>query len=388
MTTSTLARSGMAKAPQPGGEVLVLHVITGEFYAGAERVQALLADRLPEFGYRASFVCLKRGKFLEALEKSPHPCRAVTMRSRLDVLRNARTIARHARDTNCRLIHTHTPRGALVGSLSASLAGLPMVHHVHSPTSRDSARKLINGINALVERASLRRARALIPVSESLANDLRARGYGDGRIMPIPNGVALCDLPPKPARRGELTVGTVALFRPRKGTEVLLRALARLVAQGRAVRLRAVGPFETPEYERSVRALCRSLGLDARVEWRGFRQDVAAELAAMDVMVLPSLFGEGMPMVVLEAMAVGLPVVATRVEGVPEVVRDGQDGLLVQPGDDAALADALGRLAAEPSLIEAMGASGRRRQRETFSDVAMAERLSRLYDRVLASPSA
>jgi glycosyltransferase involved in cell wall biosynthesis len=370
-----------------GEQVDVLHVINGEFYAGAERVQELLAARLPAFGYRARFVCLKRGQFQEALEQGPHPCRAVTMRSRLDVVRHARTIAHHARNTGCRLIHTHTPRGALVGSLASAMARLPMVHHVHSPTSRDSARRLTNAVNSLVERAALVRASVLIPVSQSLADHLRAEGYRAERIVPIQNGVAIAGGIGRDERRpGELTIGTVALFRPRKGIEVLLRAMAGLVGRAPSVRLVAVGPFETPEYERSVRTLCRELGLEERVEWRGFQQDVAAELRRMDLLALPSLFGEGMPMVVLEAMAVGLPVVATRVEGVPEVVRDGRDGVLVAPGDAAALCEAIARLAAEPATLEVMGASGRQRQREVFSDVAMAERLSRVYDRLLARP--
>jgi glycosyltransferase involved in cell wall biosynthesis len=378
--TRASSSADLRRSDQP---VTVLHVINGEFYAGAERVQELLAHHLPAFGYRASFVCLKRGQFQQALEQGPYLSHALTMRSRVDVVRHARNIARYARDTGCRLIHTHTPRGVLVGGLASTISRLPLVHHVHSPTSRDSARRWINIVNSLAERAALVRAKALIPVSESLADDLRAQGYGNERISVIPNGVAISDRQLPAARGRELTVGTVALFRPRKGIEVLLKALARLITQGCPVRLLAVGAFETPQYQQSIHRLCRDLGLDSRVEWRGFQQDVPAELARMDLLALPSLFGEGMPMVVLEAMAVGLAVVATRVEGIPEVVRHGEDGLLVDPGDDQSLAEALARLAREPGTLQAMGASGRRRQREAFSDVAMTARLSRVYDRLL-----
>lgn len=367
----------------PGEHVPVLHVINGEFYAGAERVQELLADRLPEYGYRAGFVCLKQGQFERALAESPHPCHRLTMRSRLDLLRQAAMLARHVRETRSRLIHTHTPRSALVGALASLRSGVPFVHHVHSPTSRDSARAWLNRINTLAERAALLRARALLPVSQSLARDLRQQGYSDRRITVIPNGVAVSEQTAQPWISGVLTLGTVALFRPRKGMEVLIESMARMREQGRAVRLRAVGGFETPEYESRIRGLCRRLAVEDLVEWRGFRRDVAAELSKVDVLVLPSLFGEGMPMVVLEAMAVGLPVVASRVEGVPEVVRDGRDGVLVEPGDPEALAAALGKLADAPSALSAMGASGRNRQRQEFSDFAMAERLSRVYDRLL-----
>ena len=103
--------------------------------------------------------------------------------------------------------------------------------------------------------------------------------------------------------------------------------MARLQAANVPVRLHAVGPFESVEYEREVTALADSRGLRGAVTWAGFKTDIAAEFARMHLFVLPSLFGEGMPMVLLEAMAAGLPVVSTRVEGIPELVRNGQDGL-------------------------------------------------------------
>ena len=180
-------------------------------------------------------------------------------------------------------------------------------------------------------------------------------------------------------------LGTVALFRPRKGVEVLLDAMARMRAQGAPVRLHAVGPFETPAYESSVMELTRSLGLEDAVTWAGFRSDVSAEFRRMHVFVLPSLFGEGMPMVVLEAMAAGLPVVSTRVEGIPQVVRDGQDGVLAAPGDPQALADALLRFTRGENDPAAMGDSGRQRQRERFSDVSMAAGIASVYQEVLDS---
>lgn len=371
------------------GPVGVLHVINGEFYAGAERVQGLLADALSDFGYRTHFVCLKQGEFQRALEQGPHPVQLAVMRSRADVVGRARAIAQHARATGCRLLHSHTPRSALVAALASYWSGLPLVHHVHSPTSRDSAHRLRNAVNAAVERAVLGRAQRLLPVSQSLAQYLREHGYPADRIVTIPNGVAVEPGPAVsvPHRPGRLTIGTVALFRPRKGIEVLLRALARLVRDGLDVQLLAVGPFETAEYERSVKTLCRELGIDSRVSWPGFRRDVTAELRRMDLLALPSLFGEGMPMVVLEAMAVGLPVVGTRVEGVPEVIREGIEGVLVEPGDEVALAGAVARLAAEPQALARMGAAGRQRQREVYSDQAMARRVAEVYDQLLGLPA-
>lgn len=383
MSEPTTNQSMDAPEPGPGTPVKVLHLINGEFYAGAERVQELLAGRLPGSGYAVSFVCLKQGVFQADLEAGPFESRTLAMRSKIDLLRVARQVARHARDTDCRLIHTHTVRGAVVGALASMLSGLPMVHHVHSPAARDTTRRVSNLINTWAERLVLSRAATLIPVSRSLADYLREQGYPAQALHPIPNGVAVNEHEVRGTRQPVLTVGTVALFRPRKGIEVLLRALARLVDQGYELKLVAVGGFETPDYQETVLELCRGLGLGDRVEWRGFRQDVPAELERMDLFVLPSLFGEGMPMVVLEAMAVGLPVVATRVEGIPEVIRDGREGRLVAAGDAESLADAIGEFARQPELLDTMGSAGRRRQQSDFSDVAMAARLGDVYDRVL-----
>src|SRR6185437_10508788 len=116
---------------------------------------------------------------------------------------------------------------------------------------------------------------------------------------------------------------------------VLLETLAELRSRGRELRLRAVGTFETPEYHASVMDQVEHLGLQDIIDWRGFQTDVSAELAQIDLFVLPSLFGEGLPMVVLEAMAAGVPVVGTWVEGVPEAIRDGAAGLMVPPEDAA-----------------------------------------------------
>ena len=179
-------------------------------------------------------------------------------------------------------------------------------------------------------------------------------------------------------------IGTVALFRPRKGLEVLLNALAHLKRGDHRVRLHAVGPFETREYREYIMGRVDELGLVGEICWTGFTEDVFAEFSKMHAFVLPSLFGEGMPMVILEAMSVGLPVVSTRVEGIPEVLREGKDGLLVEPDNVDGLADAIRKLVAGTVDGGMLGESGWRRQREFFSDLAMAEGVADVYREVLA----
>jgi glycosyltransferase involved in cell wall biosynthesis len=154
-------------------------------------------------------------------------------------------------------------------------------------------------------------------------------------------------------------------------------------AAGHNVRLRAIGPFETPAYESAVRAQVADLKLNDAIDWTGFITDIAAQLARVDALVLPSLFGEGLPMVVLEAMAAAVPVIASEVEGVPEAIRDGVDGLLVAPSDPAALATAIERLAGNECDYPAMSISAQRRHAEHFSAEIMARRVADVYDQVL-----
>jgi len=360
----------------------VLHVINGEHYSGAERVQDLLALRMPEFGFQLRFACLKDGEFA-ARRQSRSPLVVTDMASRLD-LRPAWRLAQRIRDEQIGLVHAHTPRSAMVASLASVFAGVPLVYHVHSPTRRDSTNKLRNLLNTSVERASLWRASQLICVSSSLARQMRREGIPQDRISVVRNGVPA---PAKPPQRnqpvGDWTIGTVALFRPRKGTEVLIDALARLRKQGYPVRLRTVGPFETPEYESLLKGRVEQHGLHAAVEWTGFTSDVHAQLAGMDLFCLPSLFGEGLPMVVLEAMASGLPIVATRVEGVPEAVRHGREGVLAPPADADALADAIAAIIEGRYTWRKMSELARQRHAEAFSDMSMAAGLARVYRRLL-----
>jgi len=371
----------------------VLHVINGEVYGGAERALDHLARHLGRFGFDVVMACLKPGLFPKARHCRDLPLVEVPMRSRCD-LRPVRALVEMVRSGGFRLIYAHTARSALVAGLVSRITGVPLVYHVQSPTARDTTRRWRNWLNSLVERFSLRRARALVAVSQSLADDLRRQGYATDRVAVVPNGSPCREAVGSGQRavgsgqrtgKAEWVLGMTALIRPRKGIEVALRALTLLRRQGLPVRFRVVGPFETPAYEQEVKTLACRLGLQDAVEWVGFTRDVDRELAQMDLFVLPSLFGEGTPLVLFEAMAAGVPVVSTRVEGIPEIVRDGRDGLLVEPGDHEALATALAKIIRGEVDWRAMRQSALARHREKFSDTAMAAGMAAVYRRVLGT---
>ncbi|MGD9636050.1 MAG: glycosyltransferase [Pirellulales bacterium] len=367
--------------------VRVLHLINGEHYSGAERVQDLLARQLPQFGYDVGFACVKPFRFPVARETKTAPLLELPMRGRFD-LRVVKNVRRLIEEDGYALVHAHTPRTALLGRLASRRAGVPLIYHVHSPAGHDSTRQFLNAFNALVEWHSLRQADRLIAVSPSLERYMVARGFPAERVVCVPNGVpAPANARDRTPPAGAWTLGTVALFRPRKGVEILLESLAALRSWGLDVRLRAVGGFETLAYETAILGLADRLGVAPAIDWTGFTRNVNAELEQIDLFVLPSLFGEGLPMVVLEAMAAGVPVIASRVEGVPEAIVQRETGLLVDPHSVSQLAAAVRQFVDGDIDYTAISHNGRQRHAARFSDVAMARNIAAVYDDVLKSNS-
>ena len=363
----------------------VLHIVNGESYAGAERVQDLLALALPAFGYRVGFACLKNGVFADRRMSTDAdaPLVHAPMSSQID-LGPVRKLAGKVRGEGYELVHSHTPRSALVGRLVSWLARVPMVHHVHSPTSADTENAARNRINALAESASLIGVDQVIAVSESLATRLRRDGWSDARLTVVPNGVLTRPaISTRAPPTGAWTFGVVAYFRPRKGLETLIEALTQLRVAGAFFRVIAVGAFENAEYERRVKNMISARGLASAFEWTGFTNDVDAQLRRMDALVVPSLYGEGMPMVVLEGMAAGVPVVATAVEGIPEVIVHGESGLLAQPQDPHALAGAMLSLIRGAFSWQGIRDAAHKRQRDRYSELAMARGVAQAYTRLL-----
>ena len=378
--SSQLAKTNQKQCPKKTRKIL--HLINGEHFSGAERVQDLLALQLPEFGYEVGFACLKPEKF-PRVRQSDAELFEVEMKNKFDFKIMSR-LYEIVREGKFEAIHAHTPRSLLIGGFVAKRVKRPLIYHVHSPVGRDSNKKFRNKFNTFMEKRSLKRVKKMICVSNSLCNYMEELGHDRQKLAVVQNGVPVVDdLPERSAPNGTWTIGTMALFRPRKGTEVLLKAIAELKGKGLDVHLRAVGPFETPEYKAEVMYLAQSLGLAESITWTGFQKNINRELQQMDAFVLPSLYGEGLPMVVLESMACGVPVVASRVEGIPEAIRDGVDGLIFEPGSESDLADKLGSLISNPAAWPEMRASALERQREHLSDISMASKTAKIYDEVL-----
>ena len=370
-------------------QINVLHVVNGEHFSGAERVQSHLGRCLPSFGVAADFASVKPGKFAEMVaEKNGEWGRGyfTPMNHRFD-LHAAKSICKIIDDECHDLLHAHTPRSAMITAIASKMSGVPWIYHVHSPAARDSAKAFSNRINAWIEKLSLRTCSRLITVSGSLREDCIASGCQSEKVSVVHNGVPAI----RPARThtpepgGRWVMGLIALQRPRKGLEFALEAVSKLRSNGHDVVLRIIGPYETESYRRSIEDQIDRLRLHDGIEEVGFTSDVPAELVNLDAMLLPSLFGEGLPMVVLEAMAAAVPVIATRVEGTPEAVTHGVEGLLAKPRDAESLAEAISDLVTGKYDWAKMSEAAFTTHAKKFSDTAMAAGTAAVYRDVLAN---
>lgn len=382
--TATNAIEPIVSIPTSKKTRKILHLINGEYYSGAERVQDLLATSLPQFGYEVGFACVKPDRFPEQRASQQCAIYATTMNSKFD-LSVGKRIAEIYCEGKYEAIHAHTPRSVFAGRLAWRYLKCPFFYHVHSPAGNDSTRKFSNWFNQRIENWCLRPTNALICVSESLARYMQSIGHSEKKVHVVQNGVpTVKPLAQRSTPEGCWTIGAVALFRPRKGTEVLLQSIADLVNDGVDVRLNAVGPFVSKEYENELKAMSWKLGIQKHVSWLGFQDNVVEQFKKMDLFVLPSLFGEGLPMVVLEAMACGVPVIAAKVEGIPEAIRHERDGLIFEPGNSDELTKQISGLVKGKYDWQEFRKSAYQRQSGQFSEFSMAEGTARIYDQFLA----
>lgn len=358
-----------------------LHVVNGQHYAGAARVQDLLALRLPDCGFDVSFATLLPGRFESERRSQASPLYHIPMSGRLDP-RPVTALVRLIRTHQFDLVHSHTTRSAMVAAAAAAVTGVPYVHHVHCRMDTEVGRTLTRFANRTIEKRACRAADGVIAVSSSIAAFLRRHRFSRGPISVVANGVPASDI--RPARRSgdPWVLGMVALLRERKGLETLLMALPTL-NRDHNVRLRIVGPFESDGYRNRMYDLSDSLGVTHLIDWTGYTPDVTAELCRMDALVLPSVLPEGMPMVLLEAMAAGVPVLGSRVDGITDVIEHDRTGLLFEAECHTALAEQVRRLLHGEIDWHRLRLCGLDAYRQHFSDAAMARGVARVYSRLL-----
>ena len=357
----------------------IVHLVISGQVAGGQLVALRLARAARERGDEVSFAAPRPGPFGELARKEGFQVALVDV-GRVHRMRPAGRLRRLLRGAD--LLHTHTLASA--NALSTLASPAPVVRHLHienhfRPATEPALRRL--------DSWTARRCAALVAVSGDTRRAYLRQGYPD-RIEVVHNGIELDGAAPTGSLRAELAlpngaplIGEVARLCEVKGQRELIEALpaipdARLVLFGRD--LEQGGAFQE-----GLERTADRLGVRDRVVFAGHRDDAAQLLGELDLFVLPS-WTEGLPLVVLEAMARRRAVVATPVGGTPEVVADGETGLLVPPRDSAALATAIRELLADPERRRRMGEAGYRRAAERFSAEAMTRRVLEIYDEVNA----
>jgi glycosyltransferase involved in cell wall biosynthesis len=288
-------------------------------------------------------------------------------------LRGALRLTRLVRREKVDIVHLQLLRGEVIGTLAAAhTPEVSVVVVVHNTDPyRDPGR---SPVRAMLSRWALGRADSVVAVSRGVAEFVtHVQRVPAHRVTVIPNGV---DVPALSEHRsGYPVIGTAGRLDEQKGLDVLLTAMPKVVAQVPTARLRIAG---TGPLDRSLRSSAARLGLGGTVEFAGFLEDMEQFWSSIGVFVLPSRW-EGMPFVLLDAMARGVPVVVTDVPGSGEIVRDGVDGLVVPRDDPTLLAGALVRVLQDQRLAERVGAAGRERVVGHYTTRVMADAYAALY---------
>ncbi len=378
-----------------GVKTRVLQLTSSLGFYGAEQMIMTLITALDResFDVRLATLDKKRGSstaIVSAARTAGIDAVTVPCRGWLDwdAIQGLKSLVEEAK---IEILHCHEPKSRLYGAVVSRMTGIPMVATHHLWTGQNLRTRLVESIDAAV----LHGCDKVIAVSSSVGASMRRVLVSPRRIEVIPNGIDLgsfqnelrntefendevrasLGIPP-----GVPVIGAVGRLDIQKGHERLIEAARKITDAGQDAFYVILGEgVERPRLE----SLVRDLGLSGRVLLPGYRADIRPYLAMMDVFVMPSR-REGTPMALLEAMAMKKPVVATAVGGVPDVLRDGIDGIML-PEDGAGLSGALLKLLRDPAFARQMGGAGRRRVETEFSSLRMAGRYEDVYRRCLMS---
>lgn len=368
----------------------VLHLIKSLGLGGAENL-LLEAARHPSPRVEASF-----GYFLPWKDALVEPLRAAgaevtcfPARGAAGMLARVPAVARHLRRHRVDVVHCHLPLAGVVGRLAGRLAGVPVVYTEHNLMER------YHPLTRAANLATWRLQARVVAVSAEVAASIEARTAAPVPVEVVPNGVPVDRLRHDPAAAAEVrrrhripadapVVGQVAVFRRQKRLDRWLEAAAAIRRGRPETHFLLVGDGPLRD-EVGRRAAAGDLG--EAVHLVGLQEEIVPYLSAIDLLLISSDF-EGLPLALLEAMALERPVVSTAVGGIVEAVEDGETALLVPAGDAEALARAALALLADPERRRAFGRAGRSRAEALFGTPRMLAALEGVYGRVLAGARA
>jgi glycosyltransferase involved in cell wall biosynthesis len=355
-----------------GSPPSVLHFTNSILWGGVEEHICGLLRNISQNLFRAELVCdpLLYGRFRSALP-GDIKIKALRLSSPSDLF-GAIRLARLLKRSQVQIVHSHMFWSSLFASPIARLCGVPIV--VETLHGTEAWRKGWKS-SYLIDRATARFVSKYVAVSEYDAHFLQQKkGVSRDKITVIHNGVDTGRFTSATSKRkairqlmgfgdSDCVVIMVARFHAGKGHRVLFEAIRELVQVHPRLNLICLGEGEEEPHLRELRM---ALGLETSIRLAGYQQNVAEWLTAADINVLPSFY-EGLPLTILEAMACGVPTVASNVGGIPDVIEDGVNGILVPAGDSHSLAAAISQLAGNWVLRTTMGEAARKSVSEQFT---------------------
>jgi len=358
----------------------VLQLLPQLEVGGVERGVLDLSEGLMARGHRVSVVSAG-GALVEPLTRmgAAHHTLPIGEKSPAALWSTLPALIRLIRSTGVDVVHARSRVPAWIGLAAARRAQRPFVttaHGFYKP--HPASRVMVWG-------------RVVIAPSEALGRYLIEQFHlPPHRLRIIPRGVNLTQFRFQPSSEysagGSWRIGLFGRVSPIKGHEIALRAVARLRAEGLPVTVCFAGDPPDSARRRQLEALSRALKMEQAVEWCGIRQDIPELIASVDVVVVPSVYPESFGRGVIEAQAVGRPVVASRLGGLTELIHDRRTGLLVPPGDPMALADAVKRFVQDPALRGRCVEAARRRVEAEFHHERMVEHTLGVYDECVQRP--
>jgi len=364
----------------------VFHLVKGLGRGGAEKLlcechRYFDAQRFESgYGYFLSW----KDALVGDLRSQGAEVHAFESRNSAGVLLSVLGVTRFLRRWRADLVHCHLPLAGVVGRIAGKLAGIPVVYTEHNLQER------YRGPTRLLNRLTWKLQREVIAVSQGVADSIRASSLQGVPIRVIENGVDVdafsvangagavvrseWDIP-----QGVPVVGTVAVFRTQKRLDEWLRAAHEIRRNHPDTHFLLVGDGPLRQ---EVETLCDRLELRDVVRFTGLQEDVRPYLAAMDLYLMSSRF-EGLPIALLEAMAMELPVVAPAVGGIREAVADGKTGFLVPTAEAGLLAAKAGIVLGDPLVARAMGGAARERVKARFSISRMVREIETVYESAL-----
>jgi glycosyltransferase involved in cell wall biosynthesis len=378
----------VSRQPGPLASTPVLLVSPSAPAGGAERAFASLARTLPTTGFLPTAVLLQRGPLEDWLHQAGCETHVLPSHRTRNLARTAitvRTLRRLTRSTGARAVVSNMAKGHCYGGIAARAAGVPAVFWQQGIPRPSLIERVAGAIPARAiaccSHAAARAQQALTPGRPihkiHLGVRLPDRGSVQGSGATIKRSLGW---------EGNPTVGIVGRLQPWKGQEIFLRAAARIVEARADIRFMVVGGAILGwegSYPDDLRRLAADLGIADRVHFAGHQADVHPWYDALDVVVHAS-FEEPFGLVLVEAMALGKPLVATNLGGPLEIVEDGTSGLLVPPGDPERLAEAVERILADRGLASTLS-RGALKRANAFTEQRMAEGFADLLTTVIAS---